>query len=183
MKVVKAIGLFLIVISLITCGQARETEPPKENSKNWKSFEDDNYSVQYPEGWDLNTSGQMGTSFMLFSPASSAQDQFRENVILMIEDLSGQNIDLDKYVKISEGQIKRMITDGKVIESQRIVRGSSEFQKIVLTGRQGIFDLKTTQYYCIKNNKAYILTFSCEEDQYDVFKVRGEMILNSFRFD
>jgi hypothetical protein len=63
----------------------------------------------------------MGRSFILFSPISSKQDQFKENDNLLIQDLRVHNLDLDKYVEISEGPIKTMIIDGKSIESKRTI--------------------------------------------------------------
>ncbi|MBK7681894.1 MAG: hypothetical protein IPJ26_05200 [Bacteroidetes bacterium] len=40
----------------------------------------------------------MGTSFIIFSPLENDEDKFKENVNLLMQDLTGQNIDLDKYV-------------------------------------------------------------------------------------
>jgi hypothetical protein len=39
----------------------------------------------------------------------------------LIQDLRVHNLDLDKYVEISEGPIKTMIIDGKSIESKRTI--------------------------------------------------------------
>jgi hypothetical protein len=124
----------------------------------------------------------MGTSFVLFSQQSSEQDQFKENVNLIIQDLSEYDLDLDKYVEISEGQIKTMITDGKIIESKRNTRNALDFQKVVYTGKQGVLNLKFEQYYWVEDEKAYVLTFTAEENQFDAYKTTGEKILNSFEF-
>jgi hypothetical protein len=147
---------------------------------NWKTIEDKSYSVKYPSDWEVNSSGMMGTSFILFSPLAEAQDNFKENVNLLIQDLSAYDLDLDKYVEISVSQIKTMITNSNVIESKNIKSEFGEYQKMIYTGEQGMFKLKFEQYYWVINNNAYVLTFTSELDKYLNYKETGEAILNSF---
>jgi hypothetical protein len=148
-----------------------------------KTLNENGYSIEYPDNWDLNKSGQMGTSFMLFSKPSSSQDQFRENVNLIIQDLSGQSTSLDKYVEISEEQIKTMITNGNIISSKRLKSNGIEFQNVIFTGKQGIYNLKFEQYYWVIKQKAYVLTLTCEINEFENYKTTGEKILNSFKLN
>lgn len=161
-------GILLLITNLTIFGQSNE----------WTSLDDKGYSIEYPQKWELNQSGQMGTNFILFSQLTSKTDQFRENVNLIIQDLTGHNIDLDKYVEISEGQIKRIITDGKIISNNRIKKEGTEFQKVIYTGKQGIYNLKFQQYYWVQNDKAYVLTFTYESNDFEDI---GERILDSFK--
>lgn len=149
-------------------------------AQEWKTLDENGYSIQYPSDWQLDNSGQMGTSFILFSALVSDKDQFKENVNLLVQDLTGYNLDLDKYVEISENQIKTMVTDGNLILSNRLNKGGKEFQKTMYTGSQGIFKLKFEQYYWVIGNKAYVLTLTCEQSQFDAYKETGEKILESF---
>ena len=149
--------ILFIITNLTVFGQSNE----------WDSLNEKDYSIQYPEKWDLNKSGQMGTSFILFSQLTSKNDKFKENVNLIIQDLTGHNIDLNKYVEISEGQIKTMITDGNIISSNRIKNKVTEFQKVIYTGKQGIFNLKFEQYYWVQHDKAYVLTLTCEVNEFN----------------
>ena len=180
MKKVKLIGILTVFINLTAGGQTVENNTYTESEDGWKSLTENNYSINYPENWELDKSGQMGTSFILFSPLSSEQDQFKENVNLLIQDIKGYNLDLDKYVEISEDQIKTYITDGKIIESKKITTETLNFQKLVYTGRQGVFNLKFEQYFWVVGDKAFVLTLTCEESQFNNYQETGEMILNSF---
>lgn len=163
--------ILFIITNLTVFGQSNE----------WDFLNEKDYSIQYPEKWDLNKSGQMGTSFILFSQLTSKNDKFKENVNLIIQDLTGHNIDLNKYVEISEGQIKTMITDGNIISSNRIKNKVTEFQKVIYTGKQGIFNLKFEQYYWVQHDKAYVLTLTCEVNEFKNFKDIGEKMLDSFK--
>ncbi len=151
--------------------------------KKWKTLSESNYSIQYPEDWDLNQSRQMGISFILLTKQTSEQDQFRDNINLLIQDLSGYNLDLDKYVKLSQDQVKTQIINGVLHESKRMEANGKSFHKVIYSGKQGIYSLKFEQYYWIKSNNAYVLTLTCEADQFNTYQVIGEKIMNSFRFD
>jgi hypothetical protein len=176
----------LLLLAFVACGQTNGRQESKrsgtETNDNWKTFSGTGYSIQYPSTWELNQSAQMGTSFILFSPLENSQDQFRENVNLIVQDLTGQNIDLDKYSQISEEQVKTMITNSSLIESKRIKKHNGEYHRMVYTGDQDIFHLKFEQYYWVISDKAYVLTLTCEQDKFDYFKQIGENILNSFLF-
>ncbi len=161
-----------LVLSLNSFGQNKETS--------WKTINDNTYSIQYPDNWELNISETMGTSFILLSQQTSSEDKFRENINLSIQNLEGYNLNLDAYVAISEEQILKMVTNGIIIESKRLNTNNTEFQKIIFTGKQGLFQLKFVQYYFVKDEKAYVLTFTCEEIQYEKYNIIVEQILESF---
>ena len=181
MRQIQLLGLTFLFISLIACGQTMQKNTGNETENGWKSLNESGYSIQYPENWELDKSGKMGLSLILLTKPSSPQDQFRDNVNMLIQDLQGQNINLDKYVEISEGQIITMVSNGNLLESKRLSENGSEFQKIIYTGDQGVYKLKFEQYYWIKNGKAYVLTLTCELEQFETYKVTGEKILKSFR--
>jgi len=171
MKKIKLIGILLFTISV--CGQTKE----------WNNLNEKEYTIKYPNNWELNKSGLMGTKFILFSQLTSKSDNFKENVNLIVEDLTGHNIDLNQYVEISEKQIVTMITNGNIISSKRAKSYGKEFQKVIYTGKQGIYDLQFEQYYWVENNSAYVLTLTCEVTDFSEFKNIGEEILNSFEIN
>ncbi len=178
----KKIFLALLVFGMTACGQSNKAGDVKEQEaeKGWNTFAQANYAITYPSNWDLNQSGEMNTSFILFSPKENEKDNFRENVNLLIQDLTGKNIDLNTYTKISEEQIKTMATNSTLIESADVSSKSFTYHKIIYTSDQGIYHLKFEQYYWILNEKAYILTFTTEQTKFDSFKETGEKIMNSF---
>jgi hypothetical protein len=151
-----------------------------DNSTEKINFSKDNYKIQYPKSWSLDTSRVMGTEFFVLSPLENDSDKIRENVGLIIQNLAGQNIDLEKYKKITDGQITEIATDGKVFESVVLKSDKGEYYKITYAMTQGKFRLKITSFCYIKNDKAYVVTFTSEFDKYDHYEKTGEEILNSF---
>lgn len=181
MKYFKLFGIMTLLICLFACGQKRQENAQANRASEWKTIECDKYSIQYPGDWTLNKSGQMGMAFLLLSKQTSAQDSFSENVNLVIQDLTGLHINgLDQFTKNSEGQIKSMMANSKILGTEKLKKNGTDFQKIVYTGDQGLYKLKFEQYYLIKYNKAFILTLTCELNQFDNYKELGEKIMNTF---
>jgi len=144
------------------------------------SFSKDNYQLQYPNSWRLDTSGNLGPALFVFSPLENETDQFRENLNVLVQDLTGQNIDLEKYKQITDKQVTDLATDGKIFESTILKSDKGEFFKITYAMTQGQFRIKITSICFIRNDKAYLATFSSELNKYDSYKNIGEQILSSF---
>lgn len=173
----------LLFFTFTSCGQTQKSnDKALEENPDWKTLDGKDYSIKYPADWELNQNGEMGTTFVLFSPLDARQDKFRDNVNFIIQDLSGYNLDLNKFVEISETQVKTMITNSILIESTRIKTDTDEFHRMIFTGDQGMLHLKFEQFFWVKNDKSYVLTLTCEQDKFSDFKEVGEAILNSFSF-
>lgn len=172
-------------ISLLSIeGYSQSTPKPTSKSQldvRWIKHQSDWFAIEYPENWQLNTDGLAGSEFFLFAPLSSDTDPFRENVNLLVQDLTGMGLNLDSYTELSETQVKTLFGDSKILLSERIQGKLGEYHRIVYSGTQGEFQLKFEQYYLIKDDKAIILTLTCEEPEFKKYKVSGERILNSFR--
>ena len=169
------------IIILFFLGVQITFSQSKSAPEKWNTLAQANYTIQYPANWEVDKSGQLNTSFLMFSPLESAQDKFRENVNLLVQDLTGKNIDLNKFTQISEEQIKSLMKNSKIVESKRIKNGTQEFHKIIYTGQQQNYDLQFEQYYWVIKNSAYILTFTAEQGRFENYKTIREKIMSSFK--
>lgn len=114
----------------------------------------------------------------LFVPLENKEDKFNENINIMIQDLGNLKINLQQYKDISDKQISEIATNPEILESKIIKAKESEYYKIVYNMTQGTFRLKISSCF-IKNDKAYLATFTGELHKYDVYQEVGEEILNS----
>jgi hypothetical protein len=146
----------------------------------WKTLDTTNYSIQYPANWLMNSKGIMGTSFVLYAMADTTDKDFKENINLLIQDLAGMNMDLDDFTKLSTDGIKKYITNSNLVESKKITGGANEYGRVIYTGDQGTMHLEFEQYYWIVNDKAYILTLTTGQNQFELLRKEGEAILNTF---
>ncbi len=174
--------LLLFFIGIITINQTNaqsNTLQSAINTADWKTEIHDKYEIKYPGDWTFNDEGQMGTLFILLSPQSNATDLFQENINLIIQDLTGHNLDLDQYVEISEQQVKTILS-ADIESSERLEGDHGEYHRLVYAGKQGVYDLKFIQYFWVIRNEAFVLTFTAERDQFDANQALGLAILNSF---
>jgi hypothetical protein len=74
-----------------------------------------------------------------------------------------------------------MVVNSVIIENERINTGGQELHKLIYTGDSGRLNLKFVQYYWIKNEKAYILTLTCDANQFDKHKKIVQRIMGSFK--
>lgn len=142
----------------------------------FETLDGTDYSIKYPGTWEIDQSGQMGMSFALFSPIKFDGDQFRENVNLVIQDLTGYDLDLVGYANISENQIRSMMQDSEILISEK----KGDYHLMVYSATMGQYKLKFSQRYWISQNKAYILTFTAEQSEYDNYEGIGHTIMDSF---
>jgi len=174
--------LVLFLSNVLLNGQSNNSKNENQESKLvWKTLTGDSYEIMYPSTWIVDQSGQMGTSFFLFSPLSDESDTFKENANLIIQDLSSYDLNLDQFVDASLNQIKSFIADYNIISNERISTDDTEYQKILYTGKQGIAILRFEQFYWLIDNKAYVLTMTFNNLEYDNYKETSDKIMNSFK--
>ncbi|MCJ7758856.1 MAG: hypothetical protein MUP24_12010 [Gillisia sp.] len=166
---IKLLLILLLVFQLSSC-QSNGKNDTKEINKN-------GYSLSYPSNLKLDESGNQGSEFMLFTEKTNSSDNFVENINLIIQNLETLNLDLSKFVEITENQIK---ANGKLISSERIKNNTSEFQKLIYSFHLNNFDLKFIQYDFVENDKAYILTFTAKENEFEKYSADMEKIMKTF---
>ena len=191
----KRLTYLIVPFFLIHCTQPidadnkkeEKTEQPAENSPStpsgWETFKNENYSIQYPESWELNADGLMQTNLILFARAESLENEFRENINLLIQDMNGQGVSLQQFSQISVEQIQSMITNADVISSKTKEGKNGTYQEVIFTGDQGIYELKWRQQYWVQDEKAYVLTYTATQETYDEFQKEMRRVMNSFEFD
>ena len=179
----KVLGLIALAILTTACGNKQTRVKQANPPEGWTVLTENGYSIQYPTDWVLNKSGQGGTIFFINSQVSTSEDQFSENVNLIIQDLSTLNYDLNQFTEISVEQINTMVANSNLLESIRLNASGTEFQKVIYTGDFAKYNLTIEQYYWVRDQKAYVLTLTCEKSQFDAYRETGEKILNSFSFN
>ncbi|MEM6686685.1 MAG: hypothetical protein AAF617_12960 [Bacteroidota bacterium] len=171
MKKISFLVLFAVLVSVHVNAQSE-----------WKIISLDSFSIKCPSDWTTDTSKSMGVDVFMYKEAD-AVDGFAENINVLVQDLSGYDMDLDSYTELSEGQIKDMIIDGKILSSSRVTNGAFPYHKIIYVGQQNELSLQFLQRYYIKDKKAYVLTLTCEKKEFKKYLTVGNTIFKSFRFN
>jgi eukaryotic-like serine/threonine-protein kinase len=137
------------------------------------------YAVKYPQGWELNLDKDV-LSF-LAAPESDS-DRFRENVNILIKDLSAEPTTMADYTRITKEWIAS--SKGELLLEKEIALAGNPATEVVYILPKGVIDpdleLMFHQVWIIKNEKAYLLTFCAEPDKYEQYEKEGAEIFKSF---
>ncbi len=147
-----------------------------------KTYTTSAYSINYPENWTLDASKQKADAILFFSPLDNANDNFSENVNVIEQNLAGQNIDLPRYKQITESQISALQTSGKLISStiEKSSNGSRYYVEYLMTTQGNNVHIKSLCY--MKNEMAYLITFTTKTETFDRYNKIGSEIIESFKF-
>ncbi|MCC7030221.1 MAG: hypothetical protein IT257_07945 [Chitinophagaceae bacterium] len=170
----KSLLLFLPVLLFQSCFSQTD------QANNMLTVQNHQYRIQYPNTWRIDSSRNMGTELIFYSPLDNAGDPFSENVNLMIQNLQGMNIDLQKYKEITEQQLKELGGESKIYQSAILTKDQLSHFRMDYQMTQENRTLRFTAMCYIKDEKAYLLTFTSSVEDYEKFKNAGESILKSF---
>ena len=143
-------------------------------------YNGEHFIIRYPASWQTDDSKKLGAELFLFSPLETDNDKFRENVNILIQDLKGQGIDLAKYKEITDKQLADFGTNGKLYESVIDNTGNIPVYRISYMMVQQGFRLRIISKCFIKNQKAYLVTFTSEFEKFDKYESEAKQIIETF---
>ncbi|MBK9579048.1 MAG: hypothetical protein IPO40_18425 [Fibrobacteres bacterium] len=172
--------LCVAVFGLVGCLRAEGLQVSAEKHPAWEEIATKGYVLKHPKGLLVDRSGLMGTELVIFLKNPPVPNQFGANLNLLIQDLGGQQVSLDQYAEISLDQVNRLISNSVVIENSRKKGVKGEYQRMMYTGDQGVYHLQFEQFYALAHGKAFILTLTCEQTNFEQCRGVGEGIMNTF---
>ncbi|HMO31517.1 MAG TPA: PsbP-related protein [Lacibacter sp.] len=141
------------------------------------------FTIGYPGNWTFNDKAESAV-LQITSPKENDADEFRQNLNLQIEDMSGKSTTVDQYVKTNMDAVKGLIKGYSEVSSMFFNRNGSRAYEVVYKGKYGemTYDIKIRQLFTIVNSKAYILTYVSKADERDAFETTANRIFNSFKY-
>ena len=153
---------------------------PKLDAQIWKEYVNDEFKISFPSNWSFDDSGINGTSAFISSELESVSDLFSENVNLIIQDLTGQNIGMEEYISLTKSQLSQL--NAKHINIDKIENHSyGQESNLEYEFKHGIYNLRTKQRVIIANNKAYLATYTGTVSDFNKYLSTGDQILKSFK--
>jgi len=114
---------------------------------------------------------------MFTAPLEGTDDQFAENVSVIVEDLGGASVTVEQYAEISKKQLETVITDFKIESEEKVDEGA---YGIYYTGKQGKLDLSWQQLFLIEDGLAYVFTYTAEPGSFEKFGEAAGQIIDSW---
>lgn len=147
-----------------------------------KTYETDEFKISYPRQWELDESGKMGTKFVLYGPKKKSDGALREHIYLTSQALSVEGVSLEEYEDVAEQQLKKQISDYSSAYSKKTTFNDEKAIVTRYSGKQSESRLEWKQYYFIKDNIAYVLTYTVEKKDFEAKIERAQEIMDTFYF-
>ncbi|MBF2064753.1 MAG: serine/threonine protein kinase [Calothrix sp. C42_A2020_038] len=154
---------------------------------NYSFYKNSNYAIKikYPHNWLKNevedkTTGEIAR----FSSPAQTDSETSAEVILEIQPLK-QPIILEEYTNLKVNEIIQFFPQAKIHESNSITLPSTPnlaAHEVVYSGKDNNLSIKRRALWTIKDNTAYIITYSTQESEYDKYLNIAQTMIDSFDF-
>ena len=137
-------------------------------------------TIKYPPTWQRQDIDNFITKEVVaFISPQSGNNDFQEKIILSIEDYSGS---LEQSKADFTKEINQVFSAAKIIETSSTTHAFKPAYQIIYTWKdeENNLDLKNLQIWTLKGNKAYILTYTAREDNYNKFLPVVKKMIKSF---
>ena len=165
--------------------QTPEQSKNSSNSINFSTYENPIFGVRilYPANWDKqeNTSSSNDNSTLIdlvaFSPPFKNNSDIVGKLIVQVDNISDiKPITLANYANDTVSDLKQ---DFRVSESDATLAGNPAY-KIVYTGLEASIDLKAMMVMTIKGDRAYIISYTAEPENYSYYLPTVQKMIDSF---
>lgn len=149
-------------------------------SANWQTYKDslNRYTIQYPVEWSVT---HVDNAVGFLRPANADSDDFDENVNVILQNLSQHPLTLKQYTDISKAQYINAYGQAAIVSlKDTSLAGNPAEVGIFVMKTQG-HTLKLKQCWFIKNNIAYLLTYTAKPEKYSTYLGTAMKIFGSFK--
>jgi len=160
-----------IAIVLMTLGSCSQEKMIKYTGKN--------YEILYPASWAKQE--KLNVIFFL-SPQENEKDLFQENVNLILQDLSQQSMSLEQYTELTKKQVTDNLGASAIISLKNITIAGQKGKEFVYNMNYEGKHLKLKQYWFIKENIAYLFSYTAQPEQYAKYENIATEMIQSFKF-
>jgi hypothetical protein len=135
----------------------------------------DRFSLQVPEGWSVDTSGQQGSRLILYHPL--AEDGFRPNVNVVVDDL--MPLTHEEYLTLCQLQLKRLSRSALLLVDEPDAHGGRVFEwaasALLPKPMQG------RQLVALGHGKAFVVTAMAPRLHFESHRSEFQAVLDSLQ--
>ena len=171
----KYIILLFSLISLTSCSQ--------ETLSDYKSIKG-GFSFSYNNLWEK----QLIQNQPVFLTKGDKEDgtNFRNNLNVIVQDLSQSPMSLDDYHKLTLQQMRQALGKNTVESDKSIILDGVNAKELIYTipkdiSKRNFISLKLKQIYLIKNNKAYLITYTAKTKDFKKYLKSANTFFETFK--
>jgi eukaryotic-like serine/threonine-protein kinase len=159
-----------LAIILATFGSCSQEKMVKYKGKN--------YEILYPASWAKQ---EKSNAIFFMSPKENEKDLFQENVNVMLQDLSQQSMNLEQYTELTKKQVIDNFGATAIVSLKNITIAGQQGKEFVYSMNYKGRSLKLKQYWFIKENIAYLFSYTAELLKYEKYEKIATEIVQSFK--
>jgi serine/threonine-protein kinase len=139
-------------------------------------------SIKYPENWEQTGTPDRitGNLVKFMSPKENDADTYTENLNLIVQDLPESRRELEQFTTFYLDEIKQYHQGFQIIAQDKKLLANQPANQVIYTLTEEGINLKRLQIWTIKNNKAYIITYTADGDKYTKYLSTIQTMINSF---
>jgi hypothetical protein len=133
------------------------------------------FSINPPIGWTVDSSGAYGTAVILYGPTDS---NFRINMNIIVEATS---LSLSDYVSSTKSQLSTGLTNYQLVSEISTTIGGVAAYELVNTFTQGSYNIEDKQDILVQNQKAYVITSTALQTNYATYQPAFDESVQTFK--
>jgi len=138
------------------------------------------YNIQYPSNWQKE---EHLNDFVTFIAPIVDSNHYKYPAGLGIAPMSVGNVSLNAIKNVHIKNMTNNLEEFKLIESADVILPDKRpAKKIIFTAMDGDEERKSLQFITKNKDRAYLLTYKADVDQYDKFFPTIQTMLNSLIF-
>lgn len=147
--------------------------------KDWKKYNGNGYTMYLSKDW---TETDMMYADMAFANSKTAGNGFADNINSMVQDLSIYDMDLEGYKDLSVSQYDAI--EGYTLDTiEKVKISGTDGYKFEISVEADSVTVVISQYFTVKDKKAYLYTFTADEDDYPALSEEFETIISMVKIN
>ena len=139
------------------------------------------FALKYPAAWSFAET-QGGAAAIFYSPKENALDIFKENVNIVIQDISQNPMTLEKYTETAITQMNDVFgTNMEILVSTQISIDNRPAHQFIFIGKGPDGNLQYQCRWTLVGTTAYQITYTAIASGYERHLAGAERIMGSFR--
>ncbi len=149
-------------------------------------YEDADFKIKldYPENWAKQKRDEIFFKGIILIPDDAdINDSARNNLSIEIEELSSTTISLAQYTEEEVNKIKKFSESNNIVGPTDITVASNQGAKVIFSTVENGKELKKMRNWTLRQNKAYIITYTADRDKFDRYSGEVERVIKSFEIE
>ena len=133
----------------------------------------------YPNDWQVQREPITNELGKFISPKENNNDTFQESLIVSVE---SSDLSLEEYTEKTLQQINQNISQD-FLQARAVTLDERQGTQVIYQRQTNDKQLKTMQSWTVVNNRAYIVTYTAEEDKFNKFQPIVTKMIDSMEIE